>query len=201
MTQPKPASPDAIRTRIQYYAGQNVQEFDNRKWGAMIGWLNKYLLTDDLRHLVLGWLFAFENEKFEPLHSKDLTSAMKYAISKWIGSWHNEDTGEWETRSTFPQECLSVLNAARYDYYELCGQFTMDLPFEVNGQPAGVVSGVIEDPLWNDELLPPDGAEWCRWCGDVVAAPGEPCAACKALGAEKEPETLPEPPRRSVALI
>lgn len=152
----QPAKPDAIRKRIQHYAGLNEPtEFPPKKWGAMIGWLNRYLITNKLRRLVLGWLFAFPGEKFEPLSSTTLTPQQKNGISKWVGSWLNEDTQEWETRPTFQQECIAVLNAARYDWAKVCGQMTIDLPFEIEGEPAGLVKSYIEDmqdPAWDPEL-------------------------------------------------
>ena len=39
-----------------------------------------------------------------------------------------------------------------------------------------------------DELMPPEGAVWCEWCGDVVSAPGKPCPQCEKLGAEEKPK-------------
>lgn len=151
----EPISPDKIRHQIQVYAGQDEPtEYDSSKWGAMIGWLNKMLITDYLRRLVLGWLMAYPEQPFEPLSSSKLTPQQKHGIAKWVGTWFNEDLQAWATRPTFEQECLSVLNAARYDYQTVTGKPAEDLPFEVDGKPAGVVTELIEDeldPLWNPE--------------------------------------------------
>jgi len=195
----EPVKPDKIRAAVQGYAGKDTPtEYDPRKWGAMIGWLNKYLITDELRRLVLGWLFAFPEEPFEPISSSTLTAQQKNGVAHWVGTWKNEDNQEWMTRDTFPQECINVLNVARYDMHKLSGQLSMDLPFEFEGEIQGVIKEAIEDPLWNPEQ------HWCDWCGDVLSVQGVPCAQCEALGAD-EPlpdyvnvEDAPPPPKRRV---
>jgi hypothetical protein len=188
----QPISPEDVRKTIQTHAGRSgPTSFESRKWGAMIGWLNRYLVSDELRRLVLGWLFAFPGEKFEHMSSSKLTPQQKNGISKWIGTWFNDDLQEWQPRATFEQECIAVLNAARYDYHKVCGQLEMKIPFEVEGEPTGIVKEVIEDPLWNPESVEP---EWCPECGEELLNGGDPCETCVYIGLQKS--APPPPPRR-----
>lgn len=51
-----------------------------------------------------------------------------------------------------------------------------------------------EDTDSPDPITPPDGSEWCAWCGEKPATPGQPCDHCARLGAEPTPAapTLPQ---------
>ena len=151
----EPLSPDKIRQTVQYYAAKKEPtEFNPRKWGAMIGWLEKYLVSTDNRKLVLGWLFAFPGQDFKPISSTTLTPQQKNGIARWVGTTKNEDTDEWEPRSTFQSECLAILNASRYDYHAINPDAHEAYIVDNGGELAGVVTAYLEDaedPCWNEQ--------------------------------------------------
>lgn len=79
--------------------------------GAMVGTLNKFLGGNDLRKIVLAWLFAGDFEVLSPMSSKLLVSAQKWAIIEWI-AWWRDDEEAWHVGDRFPHEAICVMNAA-----------------------------------------------------------------------------------------
>jgi hypothetical protein len=97
-------NPYALREALKKDAriGKDVEITRGAK-GAIVGTLNRKLGGDDVRKLVLGWLFGITNE---PLSSSKLTNGQWYALERWIGMEKIDD--EWCARSEFLLEAVRV---------------------------------------------------------------------------------------------
>jgi hypothetical protein len=110
------ATANSVKDRLRN-AGQQVHDSDptKRTVGAMVGTLNKYLGGDDMRKVVLAWLFAPDHKILEPLSSKKLSYGQAWALIKWVNWWQDEEE-TWHVGDTFPHEALCVLNGALQAY-------------------------------------------------------------------------------------
>lgn len=140
-----------LRRDSQMY--QDDMEFSKGHKGAIVGVLNKYTGSDDMRSLVLGWLFdkTWQTD-LQAKSSKTLVDAQWYALDRWIDSYQDEDTGKWEVSERFKYEVkmvvdtinLEVLNAPR----------AVDELFDDSGMVkeavdlGGEVREVVEDPKY-----------------------------------------------------
>ena len=117
-------SPLRVRARcLEYAAKPFPTEFDNRKFGAVIGNLEAAVkqlnqageeVTDLNRRLVQAFLFLAEDRPFEPISAKGLTAQEKHALEMWVGSVHDADTDTWLPRATFKAEAVWILGIAQF---------------------------------------------------------------------------------------
>lgn len=178
--------------------------------------------------LVLAWLFLDEHEQFDPMSRKELQPdkpqgpQMINALSQWMKEYKGEyPHGEWFFRPMFLDELTWVLYWANMAYRKTVDALSIgdELKFseilsEYENQSVGAqddhwdmtVLELVEpeQPPPAAELLPPDGAIWCEWCGDVYTTKGIPCKACQELGAAAGDtpiaaiESAPESPKIAV---
>jgi len=126
--------PPAVRLRIQTYANRPTPTElpDLAKQGAIIGDLNRAVaewavpnglfnglklkkdmqpITDDNRHILLGWLFTPDDGILKPLSTKQLTPQQWHGLDEWIGS---EKIGTmWYPRDAFHLEANWILTRAK----------------------------------------------------------------------------------------
>lgn len=110
-------SPEEIKTKFmrdQEIGDSERVEMTKGARGVMIGYLNKYLGSDENRHIVLAWLM---NAKTREISSHSLRGGDWYALSLWIDS-RNIGEGMWVTQPDFPMEAASVLSVALGDLPE-----------------------------------------------------------------------------------
>ena len=113
--------------------------------------MNKYLGGDNMRRIVLAWLFAGDFEVLSPMSSKVLNDDQVGALIEWIGWWRDEDM-VWHTTESFPHESLCVLNAALAAYNQAnrtqkayADADPFSLVANLSGM-GGVVTAVTSDP-------------------------------------------------------
>jgi hypothetical protein len=83
--------------------------------GTAVGRLNQYLGGNEMRKIVLSWLFSGDFEVITPRSSKTLSNAQMVAIVEWIDWWQDDDL-VWHVGETFVHEAICVLNAALRAY-------------------------------------------------------------------------------------
>lgn len=127
------SKPPAVRKRVLEYASRPTPtEFSQERRGATIGDLNRAVaewaqqrglfrdvakkadqvdITDDNRHLLLGWLLTPDDQEFRPMSSKDLTPQQWHGLAEWIGS--EKIAGEWRPRDAFVTEANWILTRAK----------------------------------------------------------------------------------------
>lgn len=94
--------------------------------GALVGALNKHLGGDEMRKLVLGWLFS--GGQVRAMSSKELTDSQWNVLSDWVGMWHDEDVNEWRVRDGFTYEAAQVLTETVKAYMSLTNTQRAGLP-------------------------------------------------------------------------
>lgn len=103
-------------------------EFSDGRLGVLVSKLNTALkqfepgangekkknFTDRNRRLVLGFLFGNDHYKIEQKSSKELTTAEKFAIERWIYGKNpkSDSNNHWIPRDDFCAEARWVLNVA-----------------------------------------------------------------------------------------
>ena len=117
-------SPLRVRARcLEYAAKPFPTEFDNRKFGAIVGHLeaavkqldvNGNEVTDLNRRLVQAFLFLAEDRPFESISAKGLTAQQKHALEMWVGSVRDAATDAWLPRATFKAEANWILGIAQF---------------------------------------------------------------------------------------
>jgi hypothetical protein len=108
----RPATPDEIKARMQYYAAQQTPEkISKGTEGVTIALLNRELGGAECRRLVVSWLF----DGIKPLHTKDLTPQQVNGLVHWVGAHVDDVTGKWESRTYFEEEAISIIQHLRKD--------------------------------------------------------------------------------------
>jgi hypothetical protein len=82
--------------------------------GACVGTLNIFLNGDANRKIVLAWIFSKEGE----LSTKELDESAWWALYEWM-DWYPDENGKWKVSSSFPTECMLVLQEAIRTYASL----------------------------------------------------------------------------------
>ena len=147
----------AIRYRLQQIATIPATELSPRLRGALVGVFNKRI-GDLNRKLVWGWLFRYNDKRFEPLSSKALTDGECAALVGWIDWWKDADTNTWLYSERFEHELPIVLTEAVNAYNEL--NRVDKHPFEREAEYIdtfvsldGQITAILPNPN-NDEVEP-----------------------------------------------
>lgn len=126
-----------IRTRIaewvQSHQGLSSPVVERGGKGAIIGALNDVLGGDDLRHMVLWFLFTCDTVPdsridapvtYVPKSTKELNEDQWWALFEWVGFWYDEEEGKWHYGDTFAEEALiclvealAIVNLRRRNHY------------------------------------------------------------------------------------
>jgi hypothetical protein len=112
----RPLHPFAIRFQLREISQSiNVSEINPKEWGALVGCLNLYFGKDNLRRIVLWWLFG-DLDISIPKSSKELTIGEKYAIKLWI-DMKLVDDNNWAPNYYFVQESVDVVKEAAKSWH------------------------------------------------------------------------------------
>lgn len=138
--------------------------------GAVIGIINRIAGGDDNRRLLLGWLFAKDDEVFNRISTKTLDDAQWASLYAWCDFSKDEEQMIWKPKDTFKQECLACLSSAMDDYFNIQYAEQEELPsppdivslaMSLGGEitDTGVknagIKGVPDEVFATDEQLPP----------------------------------------------
>jgi hypothetical protein len=146
-------SAEEIRSKLRRNAliSRSEQPLSNGHKGAIIHALERAWGGAQMRHVVLGWLFA---SPFKPVHRKHIDAVndgIWHALAEWIDQAKVDDV--WLVGDEFSRESLVVLNAALEAYSKLTNgeraAFLDDTPpvlvQDIVGSLGGVVTVVLED--------------------------------------------------------
>lgn len=129
-----------LYTDASFYGGVEVEKGLK---GAIIGAINNYAGGNKNRRLLLGYLFAREESRFDELSTKELAEKHWFALFQWVQPWKDEDDNQWKTRFEFPGECVAVYHCAVVDYDADCAR-VRDPMFEPDGTPSSITRFLLD---------------------------------------------------------
>lgn len=109
------SDPMLIRSRIKksslFYDEKLDGEVTPGKRGLVVSLLNTYCRGDDVRHILLGWIFG-DIHNLRPKSIKELSTGDIYALYTWINPEKDEAEGIWLPSLQFEDEIYVLVTEA-----------------------------------------------------------------------------------------
>lgn len=144
-------NPEKIKNEINKNAVFYYSDMDGvvtaKKRGVVIGWLNRVFGSDQIRRVVLGWLFLYQkrfSRVVEPMSSKSLNDGQWMALIKWINSHKDMDANAWTAEESFFNGAAVVMQKALEDFVLMGRNETeLDLAVAEGTLPSSIIESIL----------------------------------------------------------
>lgn len=133
-------------------AGNKATPISKGQKGLIINLIEDWLKSEDYRHLVMGWMIAENDEKFQPISTKDIKDdSWWFAFWTWLEPLKEERF--WTVRLGFYNELSTVFAKASDDFSHALnreergksGVDPLDPVLYASGELGGKLRGVTDE--------------------------------------------------------